>query len=63
VIDKEIEEGFDKMVRLGILGRWWCERCEDWVPFKKLALDPVRDRVLTEAKSRSLHAAAQHSRD
>lgn len=45
----------EELVRMGVLGRWWCERCEDWVPYKKVALDPTRHVAMTEAESRQLH--------
>ena len=63
----EIETAIQKMIGLGIMGRWWCARCEDWVPYRTaLALEAIDGRrkrgiAYGETESRAAHAKGRHT--
>jgi hypothetical protein len=44
----EGEGAIDYLVSVGLLKRWWCDACGDWVPYKHFEM--------TEARSRKKHA-------
>ncbi len=45
--DDPIEQAMRELETLGLIARWWCERCQDRVPY--------RTHEMTEAQSRRLH--------
>lgn len=55
----ETEAAILDLVRAGVLGRWWCERCEDHVPYRLVSLDE-RFPMMTETESRQRHNEAAH---
>lgn len=66
-VDDAIRQG----IELGILGRWRCEFCGDWVPYytdlgREVLADVIgtpRKGVTTEVESRAAHHLAYHAED
>lgn len=48
----DLEQTFVELEAMGLIRRWWCEGCEDKVPYRCLEM--------TEAQSRASHEAGRH---
>jgi hypothetical protein len=46
--DKTADEAIDELLAAGLLARWWCPTCQDYVLYRTLEMD--------EGESRYLHA-------
>jgi hypothetical protein len=45
--EAEVEEAIQKLMALGLVDRWRCEVCDDWIPYQT--------PEMTEAESRRVH--------
>lgn len=50
--EPDIEEVMRTLEALGVIRRWWCDRCQDHVPYRCLEM--------SERASRLSHGRAKH---
>jgi hypothetical protein len=49
---EDLERAWRELEARGLIRRWWCERCDDKVPYRCLEM--------SEEQSRRKHDAARH---